>query len=117
MCSETPRDWSMWLPLAEWWSNTHYHSALQMTPYEVVYNEATPLHLPYLAGKSPIEDVDSSMFRRENMLTIVKFHLNRAQLRMKSQTDKHRSDRNFEFSDSVSLKLQPYRQQTVQARL
>lgn len=48
ICSESPKDRSMWLPLAEWWYNTNYHTSIQATPYEVVYNQPPPLYLPYL---------------------------------------------------------------------
>lgn len=36
MCCDNPHEWSSWLPLAEWWYNTHFHSATQLTPYEIV---------------------------------------------------------------------------------
>lgn len=48
ICSESPKDRSMWLPLVEWWYNTNYHTSIQATPYEVVYNQPPPLYLPYL---------------------------------------------------------------------
>ena len=34
MCGENSKDWCIWLPLAEWWYNTHYHTFTQLTPYE-----------------------------------------------------------------------------------
>ena len=37
MCHLNEKDWSNWLPLSEWWYNTHFHTSIQMTPYEVVY--------------------------------------------------------------------------------
>lgn len=43
MCGDSPKDWCMWLPVAEWWYNTHFHTSLQLTPYEVVYNQCKPL--------------------------------------------------------------------------
>lgn len=46
----------------------------------------------------------------------VKQHLLRAQQRMKIQADKHRSDRDFEVSDKVFLKLQPYLQSSLAPR-
>lgn len=33
------------VPLAEWWYNTTYHPALQLTPYEVIYGQPPPLTL------------------------------------------------------------------------
>ena len=51
MCAENPSEWSPWLALTEWRFNTHYHTSSRMTPYEVVYNQPPPLHLPYLPGE------------------------------------------------------------------
>ena len=47
------------------------------------------------------------------MLQLLKYHLQRAQARMKNQADKHKVDRRFEIGDWVYLKLQPYRQNTL----
>nr|XP_027086609.1 uncharacterized protein K02A2.6-like [Coffea arabica] len=37
MSSEHPTHWYKWLPLAELWYNTTFHSGLQITPFEVFY--------------------------------------------------------------------------------
>lgn len=79
MISERPQDWITWLPLAEWWYNTSYHTALHTTPYEVVYGQPPPLHLPYLAGTSTVEAVDRSLKTREVAIKMVKFYLQRSQ--------------------------------------
>lgn len=85
----------MWLPLAEWWYNTHFHTSTQKTPYEVVYNQPPPLHLSYLAGKSINREVDRSLQRREEMISNLKSQLQKAHARMKFYSDKHISDRVF----------------------
>lgn len=46
---------------------------------------------------------------------VVTHHLHRAQLRMKKQADKNRSERQFNEGDLVYLKLQPYIQTSVVA--
>lgn len=113
MTSDKPYMWSKWLFLAEYWYNTNYHSAINITPYEAVYDQPPPIHLPYLAGETKVQVVAKCLEEREKMTLILKFHLLRAQHRMKQMADKHRSERSFEIGDWVFLKLQPYRQQSV----
>lgn len=105
--------WNSWLPLAECWYNTNFHTAIGVTPYEVVYNQQPPLHLPYIVGECANETMDRSLHKRELMIADLKFHLNRARCRMKNQADKHMSDRQFQVGDWIWLKLQPYRQLTL----
>lgn len=81
----------------------------------MVYSQTPPLHLPYISGESSNAGVkDRSLEKRELVISDLKFQLSRAQNRMKSQAEKHRSDRTFQVNDWVWLKLQPYRQSTVQ---
>ena len=116
MTSDKPYLWSRWLPLAEFWYNTNYHTATNSTPYEIVYGQPPPVHLPYLPGESKVQVVAKCLEEREKMLMILKFHLLRAQHRMKQLADRHISDRSFEIGDWMFLKLQPYRQKTVAHR-
>ncbi|CAM8999660.1 unnamed protein product [Rhodiola kirilowii] len=113
MTSDTPHTWSKWLPLAEWWYNTTSHTATKTTPYEIIYGQPPPMHLPYLPGESSCAAVDQSLRKREEMIALLKFHLQRAQNRMKQYADRHRSSREFNIGDYVYLKLQPYKQQSL----
>lgn len=106
----------MWLPLAEWWYKTHHHTSTHKTPYEVVYNQPSPIHLPYLAGEFSNKEVDKSMQRREDMINDLKVQLVKAQNRMKAYSDQHRSERNFNVGNLVWLKLQLYKQHSVEDR-
>ena len=45
--SEKQHQWAQWLPLAEWWYNTTYHTATRMTPFEAVYGQKPPSVLSY----------------------------------------------------------------------
>ena len=65
MCGEKPKEWTKWLPLAEFWYNTNFHSAIQTTPYEVVYCQTPPIHIPYVPGDSRVESVDRTLQTRE----------------------------------------------------
>ncbi|GJS19026.1 retrotransposon-related protein [Tanacetum coccineum] len=113
MTGEQPKQWMKWLSLAEWWYNTNHHSAINITPYEMVYGQTPPIHVPYVGGESKVEAVDRTLSAREEAIEVCKFHLKRAQDRMKSQADKKRTDREFQVGDWVYLKLQPDRQVTV----
>ena len=107
VAGDQPKAWSKWLSLVEWWYNSTFHSAIQLTPFEALYGYAPPIHLPYLPDSSDVFQVDRHLQERDSMLQLLKHHLQRAQSRMKSQADKHRVDRQFVIGDWVYLKLQP----------
>ncbi|WVZ10094.1 hypothetical protein V8G54_014624 [Vigna mungo] len=116
MCCDEPRQWSKWIPLAEWWYNTTYHSSIKASPYEVVYGQTPPNHLPYLPGESRVELFNRSLQKWEEILKLAKFHMKRAQERMKQLADKHISEREFQIGDLVYVKLHPYKQISVAFR-
>ena len=58
MAGERSKDWIKWLHLVEWWYNTTYHTAIRTTPYQAVYGQPAPVHLPYIPGDSMVEAVD-----------------------------------------------------------
>ncbi|GJW07538.1 reverse transcriptase [Tanacetum coccineum] len=113
MTKESPKDWVQWLPLAEYWYNTNFHSATNTTPYEIVYGQPPPFYIPYMSKDSKVELVDRTLTAREKTIDMLKFNLAKAQNIIKVQADKHRTEREFLVGDWVYLKLQPYRQLTV----
>ncbi|GJT75254.1 ty3-gypsy retrotransposon protein [Tanacetum coccineum] len=113
MCGEKPKEWIKWLPLAEFWYNTNYHTSTKTTPYEAVYCQTPPIHVPYIPGDSRVEEVDRTLQAREEAIKMLKFHLKRSQDRMRNQANKHRTDRQLEVNDWVYLKLQPHRQVSI----
>ena len=76
MCGEKPNEWLKWLPMAEFWYNTNY--AIQTTPYEIMYGQTPPVHMPYIPGEQAIQ--------------MLKFHLRRSQDRMQAQANKQLTD-------------------------
>lgn len=116
MTWQRPKEWVNWLPLAEWWYNTTYHSAIQTTPFEVVYGQPPALHLPYFPQSTTVDAIDRSFVAREEMINKLQGNLVRAQTRMKRLADRNRTDREFTEGDWVFLKLQPYRQSSTQHR-
>lgn len=107
MTSDAPHTWSKWLPLAEWWYNTTFHSSAKSTPFEIVYGQPPPLHLPYLPGEIPSIAVDMSLQKREEVINMFKFDLLRAQNRMKQYDDLHRSAREFKVGDLFISSFNP----------
>nr|GEU83381.1 retrovirus-related Pol polyprotein from transposon TNT 1-94 [Tanacetum cinerariifolium] len=95
MTGDRPKEWVQWLPLAEYWYNTNKHSFANVTPYEVVYSQTTHLHNPYMAGESVVETVDRSLQAKESAIKMAKFHITRAQNRMKKYAYLKRSEREF----------------------
>lgn len=115
MAHSCPKKWASWLPLAEYWYNTSFHSALGRTPFEVLYGYP-PRALGITVNDCASTELETWLQERATMVDVIRQQLLRAQQRMKAQADKHRSERTFQVNDLVYLKLQPYIQQSVEAR-
>jgi hypothetical protein len=105
--------WFDWIFLAEFWYNTSWHSALQSSPFEVLYG-----HPPKQFGLSVASGCSSTTLSdwlqdQATMQQLIQQHLSRARLRMKAQADKQRAKRTFDLNDWVYLKLQPYVQSSL----
>ena len=91
--------------MAEYWYNTSWHTSLGRSPFEVLYG-----HSPHHFGLTALDactspDVTSWLSERAVMTELVNQHLHRAQLRMKKQANKNKSERTFSVGDSVFVKL------------
>jgi len=84
-----PKEWSSWLPLAEWWYNTNHHFSTGLTPFEVVYGYPPPPLLSYVPGTSANLAVDVLLKDRSAMINLLKENLHKARNRMKVQADKN----------------------------
>jgi len=91
-----PKQWSKWLPLAEFWYNSNYHSALGHTPLEVLYGHQ-PRHFGIgTPSACSVPELDQWLKDRELLTRLIHQQLTQAQQRMKSQADKNRTDRVFQ---------------------
>lgn len=94
MTGQKPTDWVNWLHLAEWWYNTNYHSALEVSPYEALYSTPPPsINYQYVRTKEDI--VNEMLQKRRETQQLIKENLVKASERMKWYGDKGRSDRDF----------------------
>jgi hypothetical protein len=111
-----PKHWMKCLSLAEFWYNTRYHTSLDRSPFEVLYGHKPRFFGLQTKDSCQVPNLESWMQERELMQQVIKQHLLRAQVRMKSQADKHRSEVSFQVGDKVFLKLQPYVQSSLAPR-
>jgi hypothetical protein len=73
--SEKKNQWAQWLPLAECWYNTSYHTTTHMNPFEAVYGQKPPSVLSYLPGVSKVQVVDQTLTVQEAILRTLKKNL------------------------------------------
>jgi hypothetical protein len=67
-----PRQWIKWLPLAEFWYNTSYHSALGHSPFEVLYAQK-PRHIGLQEkGMCQNQNLNKWLQERELMGALIK---------------------------------------------
>jgi hypothetical protein len=111
--SDKQTQWFKWLPLAEWWYNTSFHTATKMTPFMALYGYHPPSITSSLKEKSKVQVVEDHIEHQQQVLQILKDNLTMAHNHMKQQADQHRSERSFEVGDWVFLRLQPYKQMSL----
>ena len=88
-----------------------------MSPFQALYGYEPPTVTAYLPGSTAVAKVDQELRSRDELLQILKKNLEKAQSRMKRFYDLKHSERNFEVGDLVYLKLQQYKQNSVQRRV
>lgn len=108
---ETPRRWRRWLPAAEFWYNSSFHSSLNSSPFKALYGRE-----PNLGGMLQWSNQDlgsAEDFDWQAHTAVLRAQLGHAQARTKKKADKNRTERQFTVGDQVLLKLQPYAQSSV----
>jgi hypothetical protein len=115
--SSCPTKWKDWLPLAEYWYNTSYHSSLKKTPFEVLYGHE-PRHFGIDHTQDcAVPDLEQWLTDRRLMEQLLQQQLIRVQIRQKHQADKLRTERQFQVGQLVFVKLQPYVQASLAQRV
>ncbi|KAL0560209.1 hypothetical protein IC582_000609 [Cucumis melo] len=112
-CGEKPNEWVKWLPWAEYWYNTTFQRALDVSPFQVVYGHKPPALLSYGNTETKNASIDEMLKERDAVLSALREHLRLAQEQMKSYADRKRRDVEFCVGDYVFLKICPYRQLTL----
>jgi hypothetical protein len=92
----SPKDWTKWLPLAELWYNSAFHSSLQCSPFKALYDIEPSAGLIPSIQFAEHPDVDSFLREIQHFSVLLKDQLARAQNRMKVYADNNHSKRSFQ---------------------
>jgi hypothetical protein len=84
-----------------------------MTPFMELYGYHPPSITSSLKEKSKVQAVEDHIEYQQKFHQVLKDNLTMAQNRMKQQADQHRSEKSFEVGDWVFLRLQPYKQMSL----
>jgi len=96
---EHPSNWVKYLPWAEFWYNSAFHSAIQMSPFQALYGYQPPAIDPYFPDSTSVANVDQELQDRDALLVTLKRNLNLAQSSMKNFYDKKHVEREFNVDD------------------
>jgi hypothetical protein len=111
---DQPWAWVDWLSWAEYCYNTSFHTALQTTPFEVVYGRPPPPLLSYSLGTSRTEAADTLLRNRDDILTEVRQHLLQSQELSKKHYDADHRPLEFAVGDWVWPRLLHHTTQSLE---
>uniref|UniRef100_A0A2N9ELF8 Integrase catalytic domain-containing protein n=1 Tax=Fagus sylvatica TaxID=28930 RepID=A0A2N9ELF8_FAGSY len=115
--ADKPSLWVEWLPLAEYWFNSNYHTSTKLSPFEALYGYLPPRLIEFVPGLTRVAAVEDLLEHRQQVVGLLEHNLVAAQARMKQQADKHRAEMEFEFGDWVFLRIQPFKQKSMRKKL
>ena len=97
--TDKPASWVEWLPLAEFWFNTNFHTSLKLTIFEILYGYPPPRLMDYVPGSTKVESVDAHLKSRQQLTSFLRHNLVAAQESMQLYSDKHITERSFAMGD------------------
>jgi hypothetical protein len=106
--------WVKWFPLTKWWYNTSFHTSQKMSPFLALCGYHPPSITSPLKGITKVQVVEDHIGNQQEVLNLLKDNLVIAQNGMKQQADQHRNERQFEVGYWVFLRLQPYKQMSLE---
>jgi hypothetical protein len=101
--SSTSKQWVNWLPLAELWYNTSYHSALKCSPFKALYEVD-----PNFAAAPDVMTVNNTemaqtLTERSHFSALLKEQLPRVQNKMKIDANSRQSEHQFQVENMFYL--------------
>jgi hypothetical protein len=70
--SSTPKPWLKWLPLAELWYNSSYHTSLKCSPFKALYEMDPSFGSVPVLSDTDSNAVQTSLFERQQFLELLK---------------------------------------------
>jgi len=67
--------WVKWLPLAEWWYNTSFHTTTKMTPFMALYGYWPPSITSHLRENSKVQAMEHHIKNQQQVLQLLKDNL------------------------------------------
>lgn len=116
MTFQEPKHWFQWLPLAKYWYNTSFHTAIQMSPFQALYGYSPPQVNELSVPENFSHDLPPTIQDKERILLKPKQNLELARDRMKTYAVRQRTEWEFSVGDMVYLKMQPYRETALGLR-
>ncbi|KAJ3685218.1 hypothetical protein LUZ61_014382 [Rhynchospora tenuis] len=78
------KNWHKWLPMAEWWYNSTFHTSIKTTPFQALYGYPPPQFSIGTPPKSDVQSVNELLKERHQTLMDLQQQLKKAQERMKN---------------------------------
>lgn len=114
--SDEPQWWIRFLPLAEFWYNSSYHSAIGMSLCEPLYGILPPCIASHVLSVSKISLLEELLSQKKEILQLLKPNLIQARNRKTQLGNLKRTHKTFTEGQQVYVKLHPYRQSFVHNR-
>jgi hypothetical protein len=90
-----PKKWKAWLPLAEFWYNTFFHTTLGCSPFKALYGYEPPFAAAPVLSADTNQDVAQLLDDRNAFSSMLQEQLAAARNMMKMQADRARNERQF----------------------
>ena len=84
-----------------------------MSPFESLYGYAPPTTREYVINNLKLPAARDYLATFDDVIHILKNHIEQERNHMKQQADSKRTDREFEVGDWVFVILQPYKQNSL----
>jgi hypothetical protein len=75
MAFQEPKKWVTWLPTAEWWYNSSYHTAIKTTPFEALYGYPPPQIQEIVIPSSALPDTQDMLLAQDQMVKFLQQNL------------------------------------------